>query len=233
LQRSKMDSVIGGAATTGLAASQADGGQRQTFWPSLGTSDPPPMPTELEPIAKPFAGQRNTAWPTVGNPDSPLASGTGLIDPTPSTSAESVPTLAHPTGVREKRSSTSDPNENPILGAYNNASSLTPGQPKTRERSPSAFSRFSAIRRPPPRLDIDAVRDAEARGSLTSLPDLIRRATRLAAMMDRGKRPGSRMNDLSDFPSDIDLSSRNKECKCSIGILSTLLTSYSLTRWQP
>ncbi|KAF2643472.1 hypothetical protein P280DRAFT_253948 [Massarina eburnea CBS 473.64] len=39
----------------------------------------------------------------------------------------------------------------------------------------------------PPRLDMSAVRDAEARGSLTSLPDLIRRATRLAANLDRGK----------------------------------------------
>ncbi|KAF1958962.1 hypothetical protein CC80DRAFT_546278 [Byssothecium circinans] len=39
----------------------------------------------------------------------------------------------------------------------------------------------------PPRLNMDAVREAEARGSLTSLPDLIRRATRLAANLDRGK----------------------------------------------
>jgi hypothetical protein len=39
----------------------------------------------------------------------------------------------------------------------------------------------------PPRLNVDAVREAEARGSMTSLPDLIRRATRLAANLDRGK----------------------------------------------
>ncbi|KAF1975497.1 hypothetical protein BU23DRAFT_458537 [Bimuria novae-zelandiae CBS 107.79] len=39
----------------------------------------------------------------------------------------------------------------------------------------------------PPRLDVDAVREAEARGSLTSLPELIRRATRLAANLDRGR----------------------------------------------
>lgn len=202
-----------GAAGLGLVAPQINtSGQRQTFWPSIGDSEPTPMPTEPEPAKLPIGGQRHTAWPTMGNPDSPLAGGTGLIDPTPSTSAESVPTLANPTGVREKRNSTSDPSQNPILGAYNAASALNPGLSQSRERSPSAFSRFSALRRPPPRLDIDAVRDAEARGSLTSLPDLIRRATKLAAMMDRGKRPGSRMNDLSDFPSDIDLSSRNKEC---------------------
>lgn len=42
-------------------------------------------------------------------------------------------------------------------------------------------------RRRPPRIDVDAVREAEARGSLTSLPELIRRATRLAANLDRGK----------------------------------------------
>lgn len=44
--------------------------------------------------------------------------------------------------------------------------------------------------RRPPRLNMDAVRDAEARGSLTSLPDLIRRATKLAAALETG-RPGS------------------------------------------
>lgn len=39
----------------------------------------------------------------------------------------------------------------------------------------------------PPRLDLGAVHDAEARGSLTSLPDLIRRATRLASNLDNGR----------------------------------------------
>lgn len=39
----------------------------------------------------------------------------------------------------------------------------------------------------PPRLNIDAVREAEERGSMTSLPDLIRRATRLAGNLDRGR----------------------------------------------
>ena len=45
-----------------------------------------------------------------------------------------------------------------------------------------------STRRPrPPKLDVDKVRDAEARGSLTSLPDLIRRATKVASNLDRGK----------------------------------------------
>ncbi|KAI9927967.1 hypothetical protein MW887_002819 [Aspergillus wentii] len=41
--------------------------------------------------------------------------------------------------------------------------------------------------RRPPRLDMNAVRDAEARGSLTSLPDLIRRATKLATNLEHGR----------------------------------------------
>jgi hypothetical protein len=50
----------------------------------------------------------------------------------------------------------------------------------------ASFADRAGARRPP-KLDMDAVRDAEARGSLTSLPELIRRATRLAANLDRGK----------------------------------------------
>ncbi|KAJ5726370.1 uncharacterized protein N7483_007727 [Penicillium malachiteum] len=41
--------------------------------------------------------------------------------------------------------------------------------------------------RKPPRLNLDAVRGAEARGSLSSLTDLIRRATKLASNLDRGR----------------------------------------------
>lgn len=42
-------------------------------------------------------------------------------------------------------------------------------------------------KRRPPRLDVDAIRDEEARGSLSSLSDLIRRATKLASNLDRGR----------------------------------------------
>ena len=52
--------------------------------------------------------------------------------------------------------------------------------------------------RRPPRLDINAVRDAESRGSLTSLPDLIRRATKLASNLDKG-RTASRLGMLEMF----------------------------------
>ncbi|KAK2758023.1 hypothetical protein FQN54_004429 [Arachnomyces sp. PD_36] len=50
----------------------------------------------------------------------------------------------------------------------------------------------------PPRLDIDAVREAETRGSLTSLSDLIRRATKLATNLDHN-RTASRLGMLDAF----------------------------------
>ncbi|KAK8230448.1 hypothetical protein HDK90DRAFT_417062 [Phyllosticta capitalensis] len=53
-------------------------------------------------------------------------------------------------------------------------------------RAPSKLSDRVGTRRPP-KLNVDALHEAESRGSLTSLPDLIRRATRLASNLDRGK----------------------------------------------
>ncbi|KAI2627226.1 hypothetical protein GGS21DRAFT_259370 [Xylaria nigripes] len=89
---------------------------------------------------------------------------------------------------------------NTMLSAFENASatdlSMVP-----RMESQSRQSRLSGTRRPP-RLDMDAIKAAEARGSLTSLPDLIRRATRLASIMEKGKRPASRLDGL-DFPDEI------------------------------
>ncbi|QGA21236.1 hypothetical protein EYB26_008946 [Talaromyces marneffei] len=52
----------------------------------------------------------------------------------------------------------------------------------------------------PPELDLNAVRSAEAHGSLTSLPDLIRRATQVASNLEHG-RTASRLGilDMFDF----------------------------------
>jgi hypothetical protein len=103
-----------------------------------------------------------------------------------------------------------------VLDAYN--SEPAGGGPSG---LPRQHSRLSAIRRPP-RLDIEAVREAEARGSMTSLPDLIKRATRLAAMMDKGRRPASRFDDL-DFGSPTFDRDPEKEmaCECDPDALST------------
>ncbi|KAL6712498.1 hypothetical protein ACN47E_000375 [Coniothyrium glycines] len=98
---------------------------------------------------------------------SALTFGTGSLDA--SSSSDSVNTLK---------------NAKSKAGAY--AGYMSPTSPLQQETYPSGLTERAGMRRPP-RLDMDAVRDAEARGSLTSLPDLIRRATRLAANLDRGK----------------------------------------------
>lgn len=54
-------------------------------------------------------------------------------------------------------------------------------------RSGTTPGRMKGRKAPPPGLNMNAVREAEARGSLTSLPDLIRRATKLAAALENGK----------------------------------------------
>lgn len=115
--------------------------------------------------------------------ENPFADGTGLAN------ASSSDSLRVPS-----KSST------PLSAAASSSESLQ----SRRAMAPPpgmGYSRLSAIRRPP-RLDMEAVEKAQARGSITSLPDLIRRATRLAAIIDRGgKRPGSRFDDL-DYPDE-------------------------------
>lgn len=79
-----------------------------------------------------------------------------------------------------------DPRVDQILGGLERGGALDPMAPNLRQAPKSSLGDRVGQRRPP-RLNVDAVREAEARGSLTSLPDLIRRATRLAANLDRGK----------------------------------------------
>ncbi|KAI0154188.1 hypothetical protein GGR57DRAFT_119431 [Xylariaceae sp. FL1272] len=132
--------------------------------------------------------QRPTPKPVQGGP---FMDGTGYLDGSSSSSA--------PTTIRNV-AATAGLTADTMLSAMEAASATDPSSVPRQDPASRPF-RLSGLRRPP-RLDIDAVRAAEARGSLTSLPDLIRRATRLASMMDRGKRPGSRFDDL-DFPDEI------------------------------
>jgi hypothetical protein len=74
-----------------------------------------------------------------------------------------------------------------IIGSYGGGS--LDGSERNGSSIPaiSSFSdRLPGLRRPP-KLNLDAVREAEARGSLTSLPELIKRATRLAAVLEKGR----------------------------------------------
>lgn len=165
-----------------------------------------PSPSTLQPAA------RNTLWPTTGDTTSTLGDEKGPVNPSTS-SSETIPTVARirPTDASSSMTpSKLDQDIRKILNAHEAASNLKAATPSEPGRS---FSRLSAIRRPP-RLNIDAVREAEARGSLTSLSDLIKRATRLAALMEIGKRPGSRLDDLNGFPTEEDLARGEKEgCK--------------------
>lgn len=132
-------------------------------------------------------------------PVQPFEHGTGYVDAS-TNSSNTLPMLkAQPTNAPEEVLS-----PDAILGAYAAASATDLADARKLTPSPQPFSRLSAIRRPP-KLDIDAVRKAEERGSITSLPDLIRRATQLATMIDRGKRPASRFGDLNDYLDEKDM----------------------------
>ncbi|KAH7316539.1 hypothetical protein B0I35DRAFT_479372 [Stachybotrys elegans] len=133
------------------------------------------------------------------SPVQPFGDGTAYLDPSTS-SSNTLPT----TKMRQQPAVAvpGDATPESILEAYAAATASSPSaSPRPSPRptpSPRPPQDMADLRRPP-RLDIEAVREAEARGSLTSLPDLIRRATRLAAMIDTGKRPASRFDDLRDY----------------------------------
>ena len=125
--------------------------------------------------------------------EEPFTDGTGYLEGSSSSSSR-------PSGLGGPAETVTSAGASPMLGAFAFDQSGEPASIRMASPSPRPAV-FSAIRRPP-RLDMDAVRDAEARGSLTSLPDLIRRATRLASMIDKGKRPASGFNDLN-FPPEM------------------------------
>lgn len=122
--------------------------------------------------------------PGPGPLQDPFADGTGYVE---ASSSETMATSSESGGAPNAR--LADPNTN-ATDAAAQARALSPSQ------AYPSYNRLSAIRRPP-RLDMEAVDRANARGSVTSLPDLIKRATRLAAMIDRGKRPASRFDDMN------------------------------------
>ncbi|KAF1809891.1 hypothetical protein P152DRAFT_142628 [Eremomyces bilateralis CBS 781.70] len=126
-------------------------------------------------------------------PGSALSGGTGLLDPS-SSSSESVDKVV------KKQTVTSAPKKpmspGPLSPPNRSRSPLVPGDLRKETGTPFDFGAKPPNQstlsdrvgpRRPPRLNVDAVREAEIRGSLTSLPDLIRRATRLASNLDRGK----------------------------------------------
>jgi hypothetical protein len=96
------------------------------------------------------------------------------------------------------------------------ASPLT-GMHRPISKGPSTNEKVALSQRPA-QLDMEAVRDSDTRASITSLPDLIRRATRLAANLDRGK-TASRTGML-------DIANIEKEPRRRSGSISDILASF-------
>ncbi|TDZ54733.1 hypothetical protein CTRI78_v006071 [Colletotrichum trifolii] len=145
-----------------------------------------PIPQEvLRPTPSPLQNQL---------PRSPFDNGTGYLEA--SSSSGHLPTMA---ATAATPSLTADA----MLNAFAAASSTDPVDMRKVTPSPRPYDRMSAIRRPPKLgLDMNSVREMESRGSMTSLPDLIKRATRLAALIDRGRRPASRFDMDGEWPDE-------------------------------
>ncbi|XP_044721613.1 uncharacterized protein HRG_04528 [Hirsutella rhossiliensis] len=150
----------------------------------------------------------------------PFGDGTGYIDASSGDLTAFPLVKPAPTASLSNLSQTGELTPDAILRAYAAASLSDPsGLQAGAGPSSSTPSQLSNLRRPP-FLDMGAVRATEERGSLTSLPDLIRRATRLASLIDKGKRPGSRLDDLSAWGSD------NTGSRDGDGSLSDMLAAF-------
>ena len=140
---------------------------------------PPPSRT-FSPVRMPFGQEEET--------ESPEASQEELAPPQLKTPTPNNKGQKSPSSLRSMQSSEA------LLG-------LGIKQPN------GGFSDKRGVVKRPPKLDIDAVRDMEARGSTTSLTELIRRATRLAGNLDRGK-TASRLGMLDMLGEDEKLGGR-------------------------
>ena len=159
-------------------------------------NDTPPVPSIVYPqqARRPSKPQ----WPSFGGDDSPIE-GNKELDAMSSSSDDTLTPSPKGDIEMEKLSPAAVLAHARIASPALSHSASTDYFGAEMDPNEIQYNRHSAIRRPP-KLNLNAVRDAEARGSLTSLPDLIRRATRLASMMNEGKRPASRLNTLGDFP---------------------------------
>ncbi|KXT16013.1 hypothetical protein AC579_9521 [Pseudocercospora musae] len=136
-------------------------------------------------------------------PEEVLRSGTGLLDASDSSESEGsdlrrkrskdllgaeLANQLHPvrSQPRSPLAPAVDPRVESIIGSLEKGGALSAKEAQELKQPMGGLSDRAGKHRPP-RINVDAVRDAEARGSLTSLPDLIRRATKLASNLDRGK----------------------------------------------
>ncbi|KAL2416114.1 hypothetical protein ABEF91_003996 [Exophiala dermatitidis] len=153
--------------------------------PPLGDRTGTPGSRSYTPVRMPF---------DTSPPASPSADREFLQTPKSPRTIASTNMLEQTPGSGHSRQST-----NPLLGLGIEQPSMSDKIPPTRR---------------PPKLDMGAVKEAENRGSTTSLSDLIKRATRLAANLDRG-RTASRLGMLDMFGSSEKLDGKNRHSTMS------------------
>jgi len=103
--------------------------------------------------------------------------------PMPNLDAPSLPGPNPYFGTPSSVGSPVDPRVGEILGHLEKGGALT----SSGTASPSATSMSDKGFQRPPRLNLEEPKQVLGRGSATSLPELIRRATKLASNLDRGK----------------------------------------------
>ncbi|MCJ1459300.1 hypothetical protein MMC28_009677 [Mycoblastus sanguinarius] len=115
-----------------------------------------------------------------------------------------------------------DPRVNQILGHLEKGGAIASSGTASPSTGPSMSEK--GFKRPP-RLNLEAPKEGVGRGSATSLPELIRRATRLASNLDRGK-TASRIGML-DMLNAKDRENREKAAKGSHeGSISDILAAF-------
>ena len=107
---------------------------------------------------------------------------TFLDSPTGQSPMPHLPAASPYFGAPSPSGSSIDPRVNQILGHLEKGGALA----SSGTASPEPSVTEKGFKRPP-RLNLEGSRDGPGRGSATSLPELIRRATRLASNLDRGK----------------------------------------------
>ena len=152
------------------------------------------------------------------SPGSVLSSGTGLLDPSDTEDENEAQKTRDRLGAISPRKQIQQQQQQQQQQRSRARSPLAPAQDQRNDQVVSPLEKPSEGKRPSPgpnlieptprprklKLDIDAVRDAEARGSLTSLSDLIKRATRVASNLDRGKTASRLGMNFLDAGSDSD-----------------------------
>lgn len=189
------------------------------------TSRPVLAPTQKSDASKGNVSRRTDSSEPLGNADATFldrsSSESGSSDfmkyKMQDYTAEPLPTARNPPA-------STDPRVESILSRLEKGGALPHGSEKGKLDQPTSLSQRVGAKRPP-RIDVDAVREAEQRGSLTSLPDLIRRATKLASNLDRGK-TASRLGFDWMLSGDEKRKSIDSERKRRSGSLSDMISAF-------